>query len=648
MMGNSLPAFGVGTNHPWASGTSEKGRVYFDAAKLSKASSDLRFLLGSRASRSQEIPRDRAVVIMPGNPGIVTAIDGQPNPIFVKFMNELKVQVEQLGIAETKGGLMTTDGLPGDLSRLLTLSGFPMQPMTSPDSFNDYRTQASSFHNAEHETIAAELLDAMTENWDPVHGYRIARVSTAGFPSFTFDVAEKMRMALHSLDAVSAIGKACDSGDLDLLWRNHDIILAYYSTYRMQADRANKVNGRLLPKDRPHYGWNWATSPLTETPIANRLISGSDHPAFRQRVRLAYGLPGTSNYLIGCLMSGFRDHYLSEYGKTWTTRGPDELRDTLQGWNVVGVDVANFDSTAPRFLMHYFLDGIANKFPALRNFLKMTLHAPVFTPAQGKEDPSFWTGNPFDISTFMTNTGLPSGVSYNPDLGKFMGTFQALCIIHDLHGGVIGNVREILRHEHPEFMLKNSGDDMLIGFADQERSASLFKILGDEEHALHDTRYFVFEVEDPITYLGNAVYQDSPGRYLVEPTINSMLVNWFAPERSAGSNFRQFPGIGWFMREQHFSKSRMYRAVATLRDRVYRHYFQEDPTDYMRPAFLQESNQLGTLSDDDMALIEKPERLYYTDVGTRSSTIADIMSAKVPADAIRAGLSAHYNNGVIL
>merc|ERR1711974_186711 len=127
---------------------------------------------------------------------------------------------------------------------------------------------------------------------------------------------------------------------------NFDIVLAYYATYRMQADRASEDDtGRLLPKDRPHYGYQWVTSPLEETPIASRTIDAAHLPAFRQRVRLAFGLPGSVNYLIGAMMTGFRDQYLETYHKTWVTKGSDHLQSSLQGWHIVGVDVTAFDST---------------------------------------------------------------------------------------------------------------------------------------------------------------------------------------------------------------------------------------------------------------------------------------------------------------
>jgi hypothetical protein len=422
------------------------------------------------------------------------------------------------------------------------------------------------------------------------------------------------------------------------------MVFGYMATYRMQADRAEMRDGRLLPKDRPHYGWQWATTSMVDTPMASRTITGTDLPAFRQRVRLAYGLPGPINYLLGSIMSGFRDRYLDNFGATWTTRGPDALQSSLQGWHVVGVDVANFDSTAPRFLMHFFLDGIAERFPSVGSLLKLALHAPVFTPAQSKDHPPFWTGDPFDVRTFQTCTGLPSGVAFNPDMGKFMGTLQALTIIDDMYGGVVGQVEEILSHRHPEYMLKNSGDDMLIGFSDPSRSSELFAALDDPEHAIAKGRYFVLETEDPITYLGNAVYSTGPGQYAVEPSINSVAVNWFVPERSASSNFRQFPGIGWFMREQHFANSRMYPAVASIRDRVYKHYFGEDPTDYMRPFYHHEAATMGTLNESDLALVEKPERLHYTDAAAHSNVMADVLSAKVPADHIRRALQHHLKS----
>lgn len=623
------------SSHPWVAGQSAEGRPYLSAAKLEKAALAQEGLLGPRINRANEMPRDRAVIIYPGQPGIVTRNKGEPNERFITFVHHLRNEVEALGLAETEMGMMTTDGLPGDLTRMLTLSGSPMKPMTSPDPFNSYRTIASAFHTEEHEAIARELASCMLDDWEPQNGYMIARDSTMGFDNFSFDMEDKMNAAINSLERAEYICNTVSKGKFAELYGSTGIVMAYYATYRMQADGSTvDQNGKLSPKPRPRYGYDWATQPMVDIPIADRIIEGIRLPMFRQRVRIAYGLAGKINYLLGCVFSGFRDCYLKTFSPTWVTRGPDDLASKLQGWHIVGMDVSGFDTTFPGFLAHYFLNHAADHFPLFRDVFKYALHAPVFTPRQGKQDPGFWTGNPMDPETFRTNVGLPSGVAFNPDLGKFGGTLQGLVILHELFGGVLGNVRQILRHEHPEFMLKNMGDDMLIGCRSEAMQTLVYEALGDAKHEVHSRSYFKFEVESPITYLGWAVYRAGRGMYTVEPNINSMLINWNAPERSAGSNFRKFPGIGWYAREEHFQKSRMYGVVSEIRDKVFKHYFGSVPAEMLEAQYRAEKAHLGDLSEEDFLLMEKPERLHFTDVTQVSSKIIDLHARKVPPSII--------------
>lgn len=621
-----------GEKHSWIAGVSPEGRPYLDARRIENANRTRAFLLGPRASRVDLPPRNMNVNVMPG---VSTAQGGRADETYVRFLNDLRIQTLKLGTADVERGLMKGNGIVGDLTQLLTLAGFPMSPTPAPDPFNSYRVTAKGFFNPRHEAIAHELADCMLGSWNPTHGYRVARVSTAGFPTFTFEIEKKLMMAENSLRQIERIGSLYDKGDLERLWTDHNIVTAYYATYRFQADSApwNSETSQFEPKPRASYGFEWATTPSTEPRMADKTIVAKA-PVFAQRVRLAYGLPGVPNYNIGCLMSGFRDSYLKEFAATWVTKGAADLEESIRGWHVVGVDVKQFDSTFPEHLLSFFLHRIGDRFPALRSLLLTTQFAPTFSASRGRTEPPFWTGDPLDISTFGCSLGLPSGVAYNPDAGKFGGTFQALILMDDLVGGVLGNVATILRGQHPTMGLKNSADDMLFKFKDEKHAIALHKQLGDPTHVSHKTEYFKLDTEDYITYLGNAIYEIGRADYLVEPSINSMEVNWFCPERSAGSSFRPYPGTGWFAREEAFSKSRMYGDVAAIRDRVFRHYYGHYPSDLMRPLAKDEAARLGTLSAADLRLLEKPERLFYTSDAEESNVMAGALSAVVPASFI--------------
>lgn len=628
--------------HRWFAGRTPEGRAILSRKEVDLASDRNAFLLGTRLQRSNDMPRDKGVVVFPASPytdPIITADkQGRPNANYVRFLNHLRNMVEDLGMAELDHGAMVSEGLPGDLTRLLTLAGFPGQPMTAPDVFNDYRAKPiTDFLDVDHLAIATELRDAMLGEWEPKYGYRIARESTAGFPYWTFDVDAKLRIAYESMERMSHIGSLADKGQLSELYSSTSILLAYYATYRLQQDGAQvHDDGSLTPKQRPVYGVDYSTGRVNDVPMAEKGIAGLRDPAFRQRVRLAYGMGGGPNYPTGALMSGFRDVYLDEYAPTWVTRGADDLASSISGWYVVGVDVEQFDSTLLMWQIHFFLDGIAEKFPAFGSLLRLMAHAPVFTPRQGPNSPGFWTGDPLDVTTFASSVGLASGVAFNPDVGKFVGTLQGLIILHELFGGVVGRVKEILKHHHPDFALKNMGDDMLFKLRTEEARDILHDALRDTKHPVHARSYLKFGLESPITYLGWALYAEGRGLWRVEPAIGSVLVNWLSPERGAGSSFRQYPALGWFMREEHFRKSRMYEPVAAIRDKLLRHYFGLVPDDAFAQQYLEEKSLLGGLNEADLALLAKPERMHYTNDAQHSAVMIDVLSASIPAmDIIR-------------
>jgi len=617
-----------GEKHSWIVGRTDEGRPFMDPLRVEKASRTRSFLLGPREPRVDLPPRDMSVAIMPG---ISTSSGGRPDDLYVRFLNDLRIQTLKLGTADVERGLMTSSGIVGDLTQLLTLAGFPMRPTPAPDPFNGYRVAAHRFKNDRHRAIATELADCMLGSWNPQKGYRVARVSTMGFPDFSFKIDRKLMAASNIMRQAATICGLYSAGKLEELWTKYDVVTAYYATYRLQADSSpkNPDTSFFEPKSRPSFGLGWATSPAEDPPLADKTIS-SKFPVFRQRVRLAYGLPGRINYMIGGLMSGFRDVYLDKYAATWVTKGPGDLQESLQGWSIMGVDVKQFDSTYPEFLLTFFLEQIARRFPAMRSLLLATQFAPTFTARRGPSEPAFWTGDPLDATTFGCSLGLPSGVAYNPDAGKFGGTLQALLLMDDLVGDVLGNVDTILRGQHPSMGLKNSADDMLFKFKDPAVARTLHEQLSDASHSSHKDEYFALAPEDYVTYLGNAIYEEQPGFYRVEPSINSLLVNWFVPERAAGSAFRPYPGTGWFARESHFAQSRMYGQVSEIRDRAFRHYFGSDPHDLMKPIAQNEASRLGSLNAADLRLIEKPERLFYTTDADEGEFIADTLSATIP------------------
>lgn len=646
MKSNSTPwgATLSGEKHSWVMGVTDEGRPYLDPTRVEIARKTRSFLLGPREPRVDLPPRDMSVAIMPG---ISTSSGGLPDEGYLRFLNDLRIQVLKLGTADIDRGLMTSSGIVGDLTQLLTLAGFPMKPTPAPDPFNGYRVVAKAFKNERHRLIARELADCMLGSWNPLKGYRIARVSTMGFPDFNFKIDRKLTVASNVMRQAASVCALYDKGDLEGLWTRHDIVTAYYATYRLQADSSpkNEDTGLFEPKTRASYGLRWATTAMMDPPMADKTIN-SKYPAFRQRVRLAYGLPGRINYMIGGLMSGFRDSYLEKYAATWVTKGPEDLQESIQGWHIMGVDVKQFDSTYPEFLLAFFLDEIARRFPAMRSLLQATQFAPTFTARRGPSEPAFWTGDPLDPTTFGCSLGLPSGVAYNPDAGKFGGTLQALLLIDDLIGDVLGNVDVILKGQHPEVGLKNSADDMLFKFKDPDKARALHEQLGDPKHPSHEDEYFALAPEDYVTYLGNAIYVEQGTTYRVEPSINSVLVNWFVPERAAGSAFRPYPGTGWFAREQHFAKSRMYEQVAEIRDRTVRHYYGVDPNDMMRPIAQAEASRLGSLNAADMRLMEKPERLFYTTDADEGQFMADTLSAVVPPGFIIDCLQSLYQPSI--
>jgi len=621
--------------HSWSK-VDQSGRHILDREKVRRGTEKSLSLLGPRRNFSMMPPVDRAVEIFPG---ISTRTSMEPSVPYARFLLDLRFKLEEnIGLAEQEKGVLTTNGLVGDLSRLQTLAGHGMRPDPTPDYDNRYRAP-ESWVKPRHREIFIEVLKAMFGEWDPTTPYRIQKKSSSVFPRFTTDMDYKLGIAREGLRNFGEIKKKVRNRQLPDLYTDHQWIFAHSATHRDQADRVTRdEDGTFRPKDRVVYGQKWLFGEADKPAIASRYIDDFAPPVFRTRKRLAYGHCGPVNYVMGMIMSGYRDVYLGRYGATWVTR-PGDLAHFANGHEVVGVDVSQFDQQYPLFVVREFCEFIADRWgDEVATVFWWMWTCPTFVKAQSKIDPEIWLGDPFNLDTFGASVGLPSGIANNPDMGKLWGTSVGLILMDEAFGDVLEvGVPTILCHKWTR-ALKNSADDMVFGLLPGDRPSFDQALTSDAVSA-----YLTLEPEEPISYLGRVLTQSGTRTYSEIPNVNSYVVNWFVPERSFGANFREYAAAGWYFRKAAYEDSPAFRTVEQWTEKVFAEHFGTSVNSLISRMAEDQRQLLGLLTADDFELLTSPEKMFYSNLANSGVTAAAILSETIHSDEIREWLAPHYN-----
>lgn len=531
--------------------------------------------------------------------------------------------------------------------KLRTVSGMIMSPVSVIPQDNQLLGEdlnlAKTFLSSRHEAIWKELHNTQFGSIAEAP-LNIRKAASTGFPHATTDLQVKKDLLFSFATNFDHIHASIESNKLKELFFEDQIFFGSASGLRLQPDKVlrDPKTGVFSSKDRLVNDLDYALSnghtgrrfPASKDVYRNGvLIPGH----FAMRARTVWGAPFAPNYDVAMYFTLFRAYYLERFAFTWKHRTPKEIEDKLSRYShVIGVDVAQFDQSVPAWILQYFCDNFVGKLDdKVIRLIEVLIKMPYFqaNPVVDSKDSNggIFMGDPFDIKTFDMKVGLPSGISPNPDIGKYVCTATYLCLLDDhFHDVLEVGLDAILCGRHQMYGLLNAGDDCVLMTND-----ATFRSFFDSWYKLKPAFYLRIEPEVGISFLGNVIYKKKNGLIKTAPNVVSFITNWLVPEHSISSrNRRDYHFKGWEDRKAHFSTAPMYDTVFGIWEEIHHKFFKESLNlreDYYRTH--SKAPLLSGLTDIDRQVLLDPDKLNYkfsnSDV---SASILDLVVAAIPFD----------------
>lgn len=537
---------------------------------------------------------------------------------------------ERFAVEIDQDGFGGPTAVISDFQSLRNRAGFYMNPITIPMMSNrvlagpDALNLATGFLSERDERIFTALHHYMFRTVEPA-GMAMRKTASSGAPYFTASIEEKKKALAVFNEHAGPILQRFARGELEGLYDDFGLFFATYMGVRTQPDSVVKRDGRWQSKPREvndelysrTHGKEGARGPADKT-IYDR--NGQIVPGiFAMRRRSVYAYPAMYNYFLTQFFTPLRSFYLNDAEFTYKHRDQESIAGKLREFTSVrGFDVKQFDQS----IQPWMLDSFVGKFAGFIReevlfFLQNVLRQPIYMPhpevvnARGATkrpfpfNPCF--GDPFDLSSFKLEVGLPSGIGPNPDMGKFIMTFAYLVLFdRHFHDVLEVGVQTILKGKHERYAMLDMGDDAVLAVNDDSFWATARK-------ALADTFYVRIEPEEGISFLGNVLYKDD--RHMLRATSNvvTFVRNRICPEYGVQHwSRRDFAGTGWFEGKKHYSTAPMFGEVLSVWDDVWRNHFHESlDVRFFAAREAERHRNVPSLSEADRAVLENPDKLYY-------------------------------------
>lgn len=568
------------------------------------------------------------------------------SPEYLKVMREIAQDLSDVNVTIDKSGVLGPEAVPGDFNQLLTVAGHVMNPVSIPIVDNEPIREGLGLHprmqNERHAQIFDQLAKAMFSRARPA-SVPIRRDASTGPPDYVSDIVKKKTELRAALNDIDHFFNLIWEGDLLELFIEFNAPIVHTTGGRVQADKVVMQNGVATSKPREVNDELAARTALREGrrfPADKRVfVNGNEVKGhFAGRGRTIYSTAFVVNYVCAALCASWRAVYLEEYAFTWKHREPEQILEKMKKYSFfVGFDVKQFDQTVAHWMVERLCDEMENYLDEKAvKMIRLLFKAPYIVPnpwvSGTHEDATLnplFGADPFDEASFVHKLGLPSGIAINPDVGKFMMSFDYLVMLDDYYHNVLEvGLDVILKGEHDQYALLNMGDDCLVLVNDDGFQAWA-------EAYIEKPSYFAKEMESPISFLGNVPYRDDAGELHLAPNVVSYLVNWLVPEQGIDHKKRMnFWAIGERERRIHYAKAPSYPLVFETFERRFRDEFGVTPTAMAADAYAHQRKFMN-LSTMDALILQNPDYLHYKVDGNQiSPEILDIIVTSLPVEEV--------------
>lgn len=554
------------------------------------------------------------------------------DPKVLKFTEELSSTANKLFPQQKRDdGFAGANGVPGDFNNLLNVGGFAMTPRPLPVCDNAQLIKENKLLEAIRPVDVPyfkEIVRLLFGHHVPAN-LHIRKAASTGFPYFTSDNTYKKLAAYKALSNADRFLTLMtgDERSLRLAADEFGAMYLYAIQERKQPNKVSFKDGKLSSKVRiaPSVENSLGISNhIQEADMSVKINGKVIDGHFAMRSRDVFGLNGVLNYFLTGIFGCMRDSMYQRFFHTYKVKGPDEKEARAQRFKYTqGVDVKTMDKMIPRWFSDAFFDELHHYLDdRVIEVARRAYRAPFCAPPPDgnyKDFNPLFGGSPFNPNDMTNHYGLPSGIAFNPEFGKFWMTFVYMILLKD--GGVItrpSEIETILTGKHPLVEMYDSADDAAF-FTNDHRVASVLDI--------PTSVYAVLEKENPVVYLGDVIYRDANGTAHAAGNPITYLVNPFCREASISTSPSRNWGVGIIAREQVYSRMPCYRELSALKEEYERKFLGFSFTQQARL-----HSMYAPVNVEDEMLRQHPEYLYYkVDPKTVSQALLDELVSTIPA-----------------
>lgn len=554
------------------------------------------------------LPMRRPTEVLPG----VFSFDDR----FLQFIRQLSKQLNEhpaLKPELDENMMVGPNGIHTTFDRLRTVAGFASNPLSWVPIHNDILCDElgipSDFRTQRHRDIFDEFFDLIFSEWKPT-ALKVPKHSTLGIPMMhVYDAGYKRECSTflyeHIDDILSLVGKR----DFERLASEYGIVFCYNLNRRGQVDEPGKVRESNTKEYALSGGKKGQRIHADKKVVFPDGRVYDDFSATRERV--VQGASWMLNCILQVVSSGHMYAMFDSYANTFHHRDPNDIaKEAAKAGDATFSDVSNYDASMREFLLRRMFERARRVWPdELIDMAEILYFAPYFTrPLDLNNDGpkrGTFVGNPYDPINKGVSAGNRSGHAWTSFVAKTMKVFDSLCVIDDIFGDVLGNVKLYLQGKGV-ISLKNNGDDE--GAIGSTVAISAYrKVRYDGQHG-----YFKIEPEKGQGFSGSLMSWAGEGAAI--PRLHTPFEKFYCPERSIGGIFRPRWPIGFMTRLEAFEKHPSGHYAAEIHRQLWH--------DMMAPHFgsfgeilIGAMESLDVVYDGltsiDKEVLDDPEKLYY-------------------------------------
>lgn len=557
---------------------------------------------------SAPLPKRKAIEVLPK----VYSFDDR----FLKFLGALSHELNDHPALQPQldeNMMVGENGIHTSFDRLRTVAGFASNPLSWVPTHNDSLCEElkipADFRSQRHKDIFDEFFDIIFGQWKPT-AIKVPKHSTLGIPMLNeYDAGYKRECAMFLYANLDQIFKLVKARDFDRLARDFGHVYCFNLNTRGQVDEPGKV--RL--SNTIEYAKSGGIS--GERVPADKKVEFKDGRKYddfsAMRVRIVQGASWMLNCILQPISSGHMYAMFDEFSSTFHHRDPNEIAyEAAISGDATASDVDTYDASMREFLLRRMFNCARKYWPEeLIDMAEILYFAPYFTrPLDLSSDVSHraqFIGNPYDPINKGVSAGNRSGHAWTSFVAKTMKVFDSLCVIDDIYGDVLGNIRQYLKGKG-SISLKNNGDDE-VAIGSKISITAYRKVRYDGEHG-----YFKISPEKGQGFSGSLISWAGTGKAI--PRLHTIFEKFYVPERSIGGVFRPRWPIGFLTRLEAFDKHPSGHYAAEIHRRLWH--------DMMAPHFgsfgeiLIDAMEKLDVEYDGLTAIDKevlddPEKLHY-------------------------------------